>query len=142
MQDNRFGSDILVNNGDIVVSPTGDLFTTDDSDAINSLSVKFPGYYNMLYSLLDRLNTVRGSNHFHPDYGSKLHELLSSPNDASFVDYVSREIEETILQDPRVSKVESVVITQSNDTISARVSATLIGSEQSVEFVFPNFITA
>ena len=63
-----FGNDFILKDGDLVFSPNSDLFTTRDYERNNSSTSKFDGYYNIIFSVYNRLNTVLGEIPFHPDY--------------------------------------------------------------------------
>ena len=64
----NYGNDLLLKNGDFLFGANGDLFTIDDYEKKNQDSAKFKGYFNILFSLTDRLLTIKGDNVFHSSY--------------------------------------------------------------------------
>jgi len=61
------------------------------------------------------LGTARGERHMRPQFGSRLHELVFTPSDASTRGMASRYVEEALgWWEPRI-KLQSVVVEQDPD---------------------------
>ena len=135
-----YGNDIILKDGDLIAGANGDLYTARDYEGKNTESTKFEGYYNILFSLTDALLTLEGDNVFHPTYGSKLYNLLSTPNSQNLKNAVKETVKESILKDSRVADVTFVQVEQKDSEISVKASVTLKGSSEVVDFIFPNFV--
>lgn len=133
----KYGNDILLFNGDFTTSYRGDLFTASDYEKM--ANAPFEGYYNVIFSMFNRLGTVRGELVLHEEYGSELPILVSNPNSPILL----KTIEELFLgiagEDPRVEEVELVEAVQNGNTVSVRASLRLNGKAENTVFIFPNF---
>ena len=139
--DTHLGSDVMLKNGDYIFSKGGDFFTTVDFEKANAMASRFPGYHNIFFSLADRLLTQKGANSFHPEYGSDIQRICSSPMTDDFEDQLRTEVHNTLIQDERVKNVDEILIEfKRNNTVMVTVSLTIAGTEQKAKFVFPNFI--
>jgi phage baseplate assembly protein W len=133
----KYGNDILLFDGDLAISPRGDLFTTIDYE--RTTNPPFEGYYNMIFSIFNRLNTVRGELIMHEEYGSELPILVSQPNNDVTLNTVRAVFEEIINEDPRVEEVNLVEVTQKENKISVTANLKLNGKAENTVFIFPNF---
>ena len=140
MAENRFGSDLVLKDGDLVVGNGGDLFTTNDYEAQNADTNKFPGYYSMIFALTDRLMTAKGDHVFDFDYGSNVVKVLSTPNSTALRRNIQTAVRETVAEDPRVESVSYVNVDQQDRIISVKVGVTLKGNNEVFELVFPNWV--
>lgn len=136
---NRFGNDLILNDGDIVTT-NGDLYTASDYEKANASESRFDGYHNIMFSLFDRIMSVKGDNVFHSSYGSDIQSLVSSPNSANSNNVLADSVRNSILQDPRVSDVASVNVTQNGNRVTINVSVVLFGRNSVDEFVYPNIV--
>lgn len=137
---NRFGSDILLRDGDIIPTPNGDIMVSQDYEDNNPDVNQFPGYYSMIFNLMDRLMTIKGDNVFHKEYGSNLPTLLSSPNSPDLKRKVQEVINQGCLEDSRVQSVKYVNVEQNGSMLSCKAGIVLAGDTKIFEMVFPNFI--
>src|SRR5687767_5134678 len=115
-----YGVDFTLKDGDIVVTPGGDIQDTQHFEDQNSATNKFPGYYSMLFSIMDRISTIKGDNIWHPEYGSNVFNILGTPNSNKMRQALKLEIEKTLLEDPRVKEVKLVDIEQVGRTVSCK----------------------
>ncbi len=134
-----FGNDLILKDGDLVFAPNADLLTTRDYENNNQSTTKFDGYYNIIFSVFNRLNTVQGEIPFHPDYGTSLPLLVSKPNTKSMSELIKSEFYKVLEQDPRISKIISVTSESSGNQLNVKAELLLIGKSESSVFIFPNF---
>jgi len=141
MGEELYGSDLklLVETGDyagigvdLLVSRKGEIRTTS-------------GLENLGQALLHRLLTRRGelADLGHPQYGSRLHELIGEPNNDDTRDMVRMYAKECILAEPRVRDVVSIKVNAYNDNPSAIVLDVVvlpIHSTVPLNLVFPYFL--
>jgi len=103
------------------------------------------GYDNLVQALSLRLRTPRGELRElgHPDYGSRIHELIGRPNNASNRKLLELYCKEAILQDPRVREIETINVV-SNPTEPGRVDVYVtvlpIESSRPINLVFPFYL--
>jgi phage baseplate assembly protein W len=133
----KYGNDIIIFNGDLVVSARGDLAGTNDYE--KTQVVPFEGYYNVIFSTLNRIGTIIGELPIHPEYGTQIPLLVSTPGKPDILDKIREELAESLLQDPRISEVITTDVTINGSKVSARAEVILIGKIESSVFIFPNF---
>lgn len=133
----KYGNDLILFNGDLAISARGDLASTNDYE--KTQSVPFDGYYNIIFSVFNRINTVVGELPIHPDYGSKLPLLVSKPGKQEFIDNLKNEINNALLQDQRISEVITSEISINGSFVSVKSEVVLTGRSDSSVFIFPNF---
>lgn len=138
---NRFGSDVVLNNGDVIPNNNGDLFVSQDYEDMNPDTNQFPGYYSMIFSLTDRLMTIRGDNVYHPEYGSTVPLMLSRSNSPDFKGKLQETVKQTCLEDARVQSVKYVNVEQNDRFVNVKAGVVLADSSQVFDLIFPNFIT-
>jgi phage baseplate assembly protein W len=117
---------------DIVTSAIGDLGTV-------------AGRENLGQAILHRLMTWRGElgNIGHPDYGSRLHELIGQPNNENTRELVKLYIKECILQESRVKDILELTVKQVHDNLSAvTVDITVLPIKSTIpmNLVFPFYL--
>jgi len=134
---NKYGNDLIIFDGDIAISPRGDLSTSNDYEKNNI--TPFPGYYNMIFSIFNRLSTVKGEMPIHPEYGSKIPLLVSTPNNPDAVELIREAFFELLEDDSRIEKINSIDIQQVDNKVSVNANVFLTGRSESATFVFPNF---
>ena len=100
---------------------------------------------NLQQALLLRFLTQRGElEHLgHPDYGSRLYELLGEPNTVTNRNRAKLYVLEALAQEPRVAETLNVQVETSRadpGRIDISVSVRVIHSDTVVNLVFPFFI--
>lgn len=95
-------SDIMLINGDIVISEINDISTVDDNNDI-------------VQQACHNIYTKLGENQFHTKLGNKVYGKRLKYNESS-ADVISQLCEECIYQDERIDNVISVDVTMTNDT--------------------------
>lgn len=133
----KYGNDLLLFDGDLIVSYRGDLFTASDYE--KTANAPFEGYYNVIFAMLNRLGTVRGELVLHEDYGSELPILVSNPNTPLLLQTIEELFTSIAGEDPRVEEVEMVQATQNGNAISILANLRLNGKAENTVFIFPNF---
>lgn len=133
----KYGNDLIIFDGDLIVSARGDLASTNDYE--KTQTVPFAGYYNIIFSALNRVGTVIGELPIHPEYGTQIPLLVSTPNKYDLPERIREELSTALLQDPRISEVITTDIIVDGSKISATAEVVLIGKTESSVFVFPNF---
>jgi phage baseplate assembly protein W len=118
---------------DLRVTGGGDLETVGGTD-------------NLVQALTLRLNTQRGglSALGHPDYGSRLPELIGRPNTATTRNLVKFYTLECIRQEPRVGQVLNVTVdtTPEQGRVDVHLSLLPIGDKVPLNLVFPFYLEA
>ncbi len=98
------------------------------------------GYENLAQALTLRLLTPKGelSKLGHPDYGSRLHELIGEINNARTRGIAKLYCKEAILHDPRVEKIISIKANPvSRNRIDVHVEILPIKETKPLNLVFP-----
>jgi phage baseplate assembly protein W len=134
---NKYGNDLILFDGDLSISAKGDLASTNDYE--KTQAVPFAGYYNIIFSVFNRINTVTGELPIHPTYGSRIPAIVSTPAKQEFIELLRQELSEALLQDPRVSEVLTTNIIVDGSKVSAKSEVVLTGRSDSSVFIFPNF---
>ncbi len=151
MADNheRFGIDLrLLRNLDRIKSnrdPGNDLATRERGETKQVDLAVYSGAENLIQALLLRLLTPKGEMAVlgHPDYGSRLAELIGELNTETTRNLVKLYTLEALTADPRVEKILSVTVAQSRrDRTQVDISVKLraIQSDTPLNFVFPFFL--
>jgi len=117
---------------DLALSPTGDLELVEDE-------------LNLSQAVINRLRTRLGelTELGHPDYGSRLHELIGEPNNERTRSLVKLYVAESVARDPRVQEVVEVSVQASKEDPSRiDVSITILptGSSRLLNIVFPFYL--
>jgi len=100
------------------------------------------GYDNLVQALFLRLYTPKGELRElgHPDYGSRIHELIGRLNNASNRKLLELYCKEAVLQDPRVREIETIQVV-SNPTepwrVDVYVTVLPVESSKPINLVFP-----
>jgi len=99
------------------------------------------GVDNLVQALLMRFNTPRGDLAAlgHPDYGSRLHELIGRSNDETTRNLVRLFTLETLRQEPRVGQVLDLGVQTVDgrpDLVLVSIKVTPIETETPVNLVF------
>lgn len=91
-------------------------------------------------SIIDRLNTPRGSEFFNRQNGSILNRLIHQPNDSVLVDLLDFHIQETIeTQERRVKYIKTEFLQDINreDLIHCNIKVLILQSSEQHSFVYP-----
>jgi phage baseplate assembly protein W len=141
MDEEIFGTDLMLRvesrqeylglGADLMVGKKGDL-------------EKVSGRENLGQALLHRLLTRRGELAAlgHPEYGSRLHELIGEPNNENTRDLVRLYAKECILQEPRVKDIVAIKASVRDDPSAVSLDITVLPVKSSVpmNLVFPYFL--
>lgn len=145
----RFGTDLkLLNNLDLTKSsrdPPNDLFTrvrveTNQTDLDIHSDVD-----NLVQALLLRFLTPRGEMELlgHPDYGSRLFELIGELNSETNRNRAKLFTLQALQAEPRVKEIRSVDVTQNRadpTRMDIRISLLPVDSDTLLNLVFPFFL--
>jgi phage baseplate assembly protein W len=145
----RFGTDLkLLNNLDLTKSSRdrpNDLFTrvrveTNQNDLDIHSDVD-----NLIQALLLRFLTPVGEMTLlgHPDYGSRLHELIGELNSETNRNRAKLFTLQALQAEPRVKEVRSVDVTQNRaepTQMDIRISLLPVDSDTLLNLVFPFFL--
>lgn len=136
MSENLLGADLkLVGDeagSDLALSPSGDLDLVKDE-------------FNLGQALINRLRTRRGelADLGHPNYGSRLHELVGEPNNERTRELAKAYVRESIGQDPRVEEIISIVVKPHRDDyrrLDIDITVKPIGKSTVLNIVFPFYL--
>jgi len=103
------------------------------------------GRKNLGQAILHRLLTRKGElgDIGHPDYGSRLHELIGEPNNQTTRDLVRLYVKECMAQEIRVADVMEITVNVPRDQPSAvllDLTVRPIGSTFPMNLVFPYYL--
>jgi len=141
MDEELLGKDLLLSfeaapeyvglGADLSVSRKGDIETVSGRQSLGQ-------------ALLHRLLTRRGElgDIGHPDYGSRLHELIGEPNNERTRELLRLYAKECISQEPRVKDIVSLTATVSNDPHVVVLDFTVLPIKSSIPMnvVFPFYL--
>ena len=142
MDEDIFGTDLMLRvearqeylglGVDLMVSKKGDLG-------------KVSGRENLGQALLHRLLTRKGelAPLGHPEYGSRLYELIGEPNNENTRDLVRLYAKECILQEPRIKDIVAIRAAQRSDdpsAVSLDITVLPVKSSVPMNLVFPFFL--
>lgn len=135
MAEEQLGADLRVSRvgriWDLTVTGGGDLQTVEGAD-------------NLVQALTLRLNTPRGqlADLGHPDYGSRLPELIGRPNDATTRNLVRFYTLACVRQEPRVQRVLDVKVeaTPERGRVDVHLRLLPIGEVAPLNLVFPFYL--
>jgi phage baseplate assembly protein W len=117
---------------DIQVTRSGDLMTSS-------------GRQNLGQAILLRLLTRKGelTELGHPDYGSRLHELIGEPNNDRTRDLVRLYAKECITQDPRIHEIVKLTVEAAADNphiVILDITVLPIKSSVPMNITFPFYL--
>jgi phage baseplate assembly protein W len=103
------------------------------------------GRKNLGQAILHRLLTRKGelSDLGHPDYGSRLHELIGEPNNQTTRDILRLYVKECLAQETRISDIIEIAVNVPKDQPSAVVldlTVRPVGSTLPMNLVFPFYL--
>jgi len=103
------------------------------------------GRQNLGQAILHRLLTRKGelADTGHPDYGSRLHELIGEPNNSRTRDLVRLYAKECISQDPRVREIAKVMAATAPDNphvVLLDITVLPIKSSVPMNITFPFYL--
>jgi phage baseplate assembly protein W len=100
-----YGSDIALENGDIVSGFSGDLQYVSELD-------------NLSQAIIDALTTEKGSLYYNPDYGINLNGVVGEKNIALARERLRTEISNVLKAEPRIKTIDNLTVEQDSDNIS------------------------
>jgi phage baseplate assembly protein W len=117
---------------DLQVTKSGDLMTVH-------------GRQNLGQAILHRLLTRRGelAELGHPEYGSRLHELVGEPNNSRTRDLVRLYAKECIAQDPRIHEIARLAVHTAADNphvVLLDITVLPIKSSVPMNITFPFYL--
>jgi len=117
---------------DLAVSASGDLQLIGED-------------YNLAQAIIYRLRTRRGelADLGHPNYGSRLYELVGEPNNERTRELARSSTREFLAQDPRVKEVVSIIVEVPKDDpsrIDINITVLPIGRSTALNIVFPFYL--
>lgn len=136
MPESPLGTDLKIQDeelgSDLAISPSGDLDLVSDE-------------YNLGQAIINRLKTRQGelTDLGHPNYGSRLYELVGEPNNERTRGLVRAYTAECIGQDPRVEEVVSIIVKVAKDDphrIDIDITVLPIGRSTALNIVFPFYL--
>lgn len=103
------------------------------------------GRQNLGQAILHRLLTRRGelTELGHPDYGSRLHELIGEPNNDRTRDLVRLYAKECISQDPRIHEIVKLTVSTAADNphiVLLDITVQPIKSNVPMNITFPFYL--
>lgn len=99
MANNSLGTDVLLEAGGFVFTPSGDI-------------VLVTGIDNLIQALKGRIYTKIGELIFHPDYGSNLPDMVSRPNTDILRAAIYIELARICDNEPRVERINHLTVTK------------------------------
>lgn len=135
-----YGNDLILQDGDIIPTAKGEVYTAEDYEKVRGSSTLFPGYYQMIFAIASALFTVRGDIAYHPEYGSDLPFVVGLNASKNLTKLIEDSVTSVALADPRIKSVESVIADYDGSTASVKANLVLSGRTTSSQFVFPNIV--
>jgi len=117
---------------DLLVNKKGDLQTVSGRENLGQA---------ILHRLLTRKGELRDLGH--PDYGSRLHELIGEPNNERTRELVRLYVKECISQEPRVQDIKSLTVSVQKDNphvVLLDLTVLPIKSNVPMNVVFPFYL--
>ena len=126
MGDTIYGTDLwLTRDGDLLIFPDGNVGTLDGLD-------------NLDQAITNLLNTPQGWLYENDSYGSVLEKYWGKPNTPQTRMACAKEIQETLSQDPRISKIIKITTRQvGQDRFDIEVVLVPAGQTQAENYVYP-----
>jgi len=130
------GSDLKIADeelgSDLTLSPNGDLEIVKEE-------------YNLGQAIINRLRTRLGelADLGHPNYGSRLYELVGEPNNERTRELAKAYIREGIMRDPRVKEIINISVKPNKDDkrrIDMEITLLPIGKSTALNIVFPFYL--
>lgn len=122
-----------------------DLVTADKADPARTDLGRVLGVPNLQQALLLRFLTPAGelAQLGHPDYGSRLDELIGEPNTATTRGRAKVYALQALAGEPRIAEVRSISVTTSplgRNRIDIRADLVAVGADTPISLVFPFFL--
>jgi len=112
------GTELKLNNGDLAYTMDGNLMLVEGID-------------NIWQSVTLSLTTTKGTNVFNSKYGTLLGKYVDEPITELLESKIASEVETTVLQDPRVTKVSNINVTGNNGLTVSFSILTISGEAKS-----------
>jgi phage baseplate assembly protein W len=114
--------------GDLVVSPSGQILTIGGAD-------------NVKEAIIRRIGTALGESYRHPDYGSRLPELVGEENDDVTWAKAVRTVKQAMNLEPRVGEITDVYVKAiDGDRFDVLAFYKLIDDDTPRNMVFPFYV--
>ena len=114
--------------GDLVVSPSGQILTIGGAD-------------NVKEAVIRRIGTALGESYRHPDYGSRLPELVGEENDDVTWAKAVRTVKQAMNLEPRVGEIADVYVKAiDGDRFDVLAFYKLIDDDTPRNIVFPFYV--
>jgi len=127
---------------DIALSDSDDVRLSSVGDADDFQKVNFSD--NLKQALINRLRTGKGELPLHPDYGSRLSEVLGTTPTNETLLLVKSFTRDALLQEPRIESIDGIKISFRDETtrkeIDIEVDLTPIKDLEPLNLVFRLFI--
>lgn len=136
MSSSPLGSDLKIIDdelgSDLALSSNGDLEIVKEE-------------YNLGQAIINRLKTRLGelADLGHPNYGSRLYELVGEPNNERTRELAKAYVKESIIRDPRVKEIINISIKPDEDDkrrININITVLPIGESTALNVVFPFYL--
>ncbi|MEM2027479.1 MAG: GPW/gp25 family protein [Candidatus Bathyarchaeia archaeon] len=136
MSSSPLGSDLKIvdeeEGSDLALSPSGDLEIVKDE-------------YNLGQAIISRLRTRLGelADLGHPNYGSRLYELVGEPNNERTRELAKAYVRESVMRDPRVKEIVNISVKPHKEDkrrIDIEITLLPIGRNTALNIVFPFYL--
>ncbi|MGD8719593.1 MAG: hypothetical protein PVH29_12335 [Candidatus Zixiibacteriota bacterium] len=115
-------------SGDLVLSPSGQVLTIAGAD-------------NVKEAIIRRISTALGESCRHPDYGSKLPDLVGEENDDVTWARAVRTVKQALALEPRVGEISDVYVrSYDGNRFDVLAFFKLIDSNVPLNIVFPFYV--
>jgi len=120
---------------DIELDQDGDLVLDEATGDVRTVL----GIENLIGALRRRLDTLRREMSYHPEYGSNVRLLPGEPNDERLIAQARIETAQSMLDDPRVERLDRVVAAIDLDVLSIFVTLFVQGRLAGSDAIEANF---
>ncbi|MBS7613975.1 GPW/gp25 family protein [Candidatus Bathyarchaeota archaeon] len=136
MSSSPLGSDLKIIDeelgSDLALSPNGDLEIVKEE-------------YNLGQAIINRLRTRLGelADLGHPNYGSRLYELVGEPNNERTRELAKAYVRESVMRDPRVKEIINISVRPNKDDgrrVDIDITVLPIGKSTALNIVFPFYL--
>jgi len=123
-----------------------DLFISADDDLIidtkdDLAQIRYGA--NLIQSLVNRLRTQIGELELHPNYGSRLPEIIGTNATTSTLSLIQLHVRESLLQEPRVDEILSIVPSfrdVNNQIIDIGITVSAINQLEPLNLIYSLFL--
>lgn len=129
MSNEVLGKDIRFESGDIIFSNVQDFAVSEFED-------------NLFQAINNRLNTNKPE-YINKEYGSELYKVYGNPKDALILTRIRGIVFETLMQEPRINKINNINVTfdkKDENKIDVDLTITPINTTTPLNLIFPFFV--